>query len=431
MKGRLTTGEDLFGLDAAPRERFPDPRRRGPLTEEQAYRMSVERLAAELAHDHPGAARELRQMLAVELEADRIRVRDAARVAVSADGWVAPVEDGSLAEQLAEEDDGLAWLVEGLAFAGANVLITAEAKAGKTVLSLNVLRALVDGLPLFGHFDVRQIADGDSVAWWNAELTRTQAKSWLRDMHFQHPERVYPLHLRGVGVPLHARPVQDWAVRWLSERNVKVWILDPKSALFDGEENSATETGAWLKALDEIKLRAGVETLFLVHHASMGVNHDEEEGEAAAKLLRPRGSTRLVGWADVLWSYTGRNSEPRYLGAIGRDVDLEPFGGLRFSPGDRTLTWDGSALSPAATNLRARAELVYEAVQENPGLKTGALDARLPGSKPAFKRKWRAEAERLGWVVSTPGPRNSELWHVGERSPRRIVLSETRGSENQ
>jgi hypothetical protein len=65
----------------------------------------------------------------------------------------------TLADELAEEDTEPYFAIEELAIADGNVLIPAVRKSGKTTLTHDLIRCLVDGEPLFGRYPVRQLDD--------------------------------------------------------------------------------------------------------------------------------------------------------------------------------------------------------------------------------------------------------------------------------
>jgi AAA domain len=338
--------------------------------------------------------------------------------------WEAPALSGSLAEQLAAPEPALEFVVDELAFRGANVAILAQAKAGKTRLNLNVAHSLMSGDPLFGHYPVQAVPSDRSVAWWNAELSVAQAQQWLRQMDFPRADDFHPLHLRGYPTPFEVQAVEDWAVAWLTERHVTVWMIDPLSALFGGDENSNTEMGAWLSALDRIKRRAGVETLFLVHHVAESSVDIDTDNPNAGRLLKSRGASRLMGWADILWSYTGRFDEPRYIAALGRDVDVAPFGGLHMHPDTGMLRWSGQMSSPVQDRQRARAVEAWDLVaawDPSEPITATKLQNAMKGAKPDAKRRGIELAVREGWINLSDGPGNSVLHSLGDRSPRGVV----------
>ena len=345
-----------------------------------------------------------------------------ARARLAAEGWEPPTDQGSWAEQKDRPDEEIRWLIPQLAFEGANVVVNAQAKSGKTTLILNVAHSCLSGDPLFGHFEVAALPEGRSVAWWNAELFDAMAKNWLRDFDLPRPESFFPLHLRGYAMPFDVAEVEEWAVGWLKERNVAVWLIDPLSALFTGEENSNTEMGAWLGAIDRIKRRAGVETVFLVHHVAEA-SPEENDDPNSGRMLKGRGASRLTGWADVLWSYSGRFDEPRYIAALGRDVDLAPFGGLTTSGGSRMLRWNGKRSTPSQDRRHALALAAWDKVAAADGpLKSGELQALLPGTKADPKRRAIAYAVEQRWLTSSPGRQNATLYAVGDVDPRRFKI---------
>jgi hypothetical protein len=208
-----------------------------------------------------------------------------------------------------------------------------------------------------------------------------------------------------------------------------VWLIDPLSALYAGEENSNTEMGAWLAAIDRIKRRAGVETVFLVHHVSEA-SPEESDDPNAGRMLKGRGASRLTGWADVLWSYSGRFDEPRYLAALGRDVDLPLFGGLTMSSGSRLLRWNGKRMSPTQDRRHTLALEAFDAIKAAAGpLNAGELQDRISIKKADPKRRAIAYALDQGWIAVENGPRNSKIYSLGSVNPRQLKLSSERGED--
>jgi hypothetical protein len=407
----------LEGKDAAEHVSNHDAEDFVPLTPDQ--------LRAEIAYAAKDAPSEEDQREAkVEEAAEHMRVQREARALLAADDWEAPPVQGSWAEQLLEPEEPIQWLIPDLAFEGANVVVNAQAKSGKTTLILNVAHSLLGGDPLFGHFPVSALATGRSVAWWNAELSERQAKAWLRNFDLPRPDDFHPQHLRGFAMPFDSVVVEEWAVAWLKDRGVSVWLIDPLSALFSGDENSNTEVGAWLAAIDRIKRRAGVETVFLVHHVAETAAAEESDNPNAGRLLKGRGASRLSGWGDVLWSYAGRFDEPRYLSALGRDVDMDRFGGLSMDSGSRLLRFSGQRSTPTIDRRNDLALKAVDFVTEHDGpIRAGELQALLPGAKADPKRRAIEFAVQQGWLAKEDGPGNSTLYSLGERDPRLLKLS--------
>lgn len=417
----------LLTGDHAVRTAEPARRRRTLEQMQRAAEESMIRREKEEEEEGRLAAMEPHERRKVELaavherrvaeEVQRQQIRADATAVRAASGLTLPTDEGTWAEQLLLEDDEVEWHIDGLMFVGSNVLLNASAKSGKTTLALNVVRCLLSGDSLFGRFPVKPLADGRRVAWWNAELAGKQARAWLRDMDMPQPESLVPLHLRGQHVPFEVQEGEDWAVKWLRKYDVSVWVLDPKSALFRGEENSATETGAWLSAIDRIKQRAGVDTVFLVHHTSESGGLDTQD-DNASRFLKGRGSSRTEGWADVVWSWTGRFEEPRYLGAMGRDVNQPLVGGMIMNPQTHLLTWDGGTTSPNE-DRRHRLMLTAHAalVQADGPLQMGVLVGLMPGVKKEPKRDAINYGVTRGYIEQFAGPGVTKLHVPGPVDP--------------
>lgn len=354
--------------------------------------------------------------------AEQLRISNEARLLVAAEGWTPPESLGTLADQLLLDPEPPRWHWEGLVQVNWNVLVIAQAKAGKTTLALNFLRSLADGTPLFDKYTPEPLDTGRTIAWWNAELSQNQAMEWVRDLGIQNTDAVVPLHMRGRRMPFTAPAVRDWTVQWLRQHKVSFWIIDPMSALYTGDENSNSEVGAWLNAIDEIKVAAGVETVMLVHHT--GRTDDDEN-------LHARGASRLEGWADLPLIYVGQRSERRYLRtpSVGRDVEINV--GLDFAQGSRSLIAVAGA-SRTADRKQDWALLASDAVwsaPEDKPLNATELKGALPGAKQAPQRAAITFAVGQGWIAAEAGPRNSTLYRRGVENPRKRKLSNTSAEE--
>lgn len=312
------------------------------------------------------------------------------------EAWTPPEDLGSAAEQFALDLPQTAYLIDSLLPEGANLLVAAEAKAGKSTLALNMARALVDGVDLFGRLRVNATS---RVGWWNLELNTATAVNWMRDLGLADPDALAALHLRGHSMPLLAPVVQTWAVEWLLKHRVDTWIIDPWGTLYDGEENSNSEVRDFLKALDEIKQRAGVRQLVLITHTGHQAKATDD--------VRTRGASKLRDWPDVLVEYrrgstADGTADKRYMQAHGRDIDL-PELGLDYEPSTRALTFAGGSRKDDASSARARQ--VREVVQRLlHTLKTqpnkGQVTAKL-GGNATQAREALARAVSEGWVVET------------------------------
>lgn len=277
-----------------------------------------------------------------------------------------PVWRATLADELAIPDEPVSYLVDEVFPTGANVLLTAQFKAGKTTLVNHLTGCLADGDPFLGVYGVHGPAR--RIALWNYEVDERQYRRWLRDLNIAHPERVTVLNLRGYRLPLVTSRVEDWVVAWLERHEIDVWVVDPFARAFTGSgdsENDNTQVGRFLDALDVIKHRAGVSELVMPTHTGRG--HMDEGQE------RARGATRLDDWADVRWLLTKDDEDVRYFRATGRDVEV-PEGRLSHDPTTRSLALD-TGQSRRTKAVQPVMDAVLDATRITPGIGSAALRA--------------------------------------------------------
>jgi len=96
---------------------------------------------------------------------------------------------------LAEPDPEQSYRVDRLAPAGARIMLNAQWKAGKSTLSANLIRALVDGEPFLGQFAVHHRAD--HLVLIDDELAEDTLRLWMREQKITTTEAVEVFALRG------------------------------------------------------------------------------------------------------------------------------------------------------------------------------------------------------------------------------------------
>jgi len=321
-------------------------------------------------------------------EVARLEVRERARQLVgdkrAAEEFTRPPSRRTVADELAVEEPPLPYTVEQLHPEGGNSLLTAQYKAGKTTLALNILRALADDEPFLDGFPVAPL-DG-RVALWNYELSDRYLRDQLRALKIRNPDRAAVLNLRDFRMPLRAKVAEDFAVEWLTERAVVFWITDPFGAAYDGDENNNAEVRDWLKVIDVIKRRAGVRDLVLTAHTGRS---RAEEGEE-----RARGATRLDDWADDRWLLTEQEGR-RYLRAHGRGVDVGEFS-LDFDPTTKRLSVADYA-NRKVDRRETGVDSVVKVVAQHPGITREKLIRAITG-RTQDRPSYIDEAERRGLI---------------------------------
>jgi hypothetical protein len=298
---------------------------------------------------------------------------------------------------------------------GGNVILAAARKAGKTILIGNLARSLIDGDAFLGRpgsvhvngFEVDQV-DG-MVALLDMELDRRMLRRWLRDQGIGKTDRLMAESLRGrahLFDALDDKRRGKWA-RLLAQYGVKILILDPFGALLDAygrDENSNSDVGPLLQALDALKVEAGISELFIAHH--MGHNNE-----------RSRGASKLRGWPDAEWflvrerAKNGEEPPPdaaRFFLAEGRDV-MVPETQVSYDPTARRLTVaGGNRIQHQATK---NGPALLEIIAQTPGL-SGREVVEAAMGKGVAKHPAENALHKLvrdGEVRTEPGPNRSKL----------------------
>jgi hypothetical protein len=353
----------------------------------------------------PEQAAQRRHEQAVAHELAQLRARDEAKMLYAAEKaereWREPPSTRTLVEELLIPDEPVQYAIAGLLPVGANALLTAQYKTGKTTFIDNLARCFADGEPFLERYRIDTA--GGRIALFNYELDASMNRRWLREMQIRNPERVVVLNLRGFRLPLTASSVEDWVVRWLEEREVTMWVVDPFARASVGDitdESKNSEVGVWLDTLDVIKQRAGVRDLVLPTHTG--------RVEMEAGQERARGATRLDDWADVRWFLTKDDADVRYFRATGRDVEVaeeklafdEERRALRIGGGDRL--WEAR---------RRLEECVVQYVLSNPGCTQAAIEEAVSGKADRVRAAVRAAVAGHRLRVED-GPKNSHLHYV-------------------
>lgn len=280
----------------------------------------------------------------------------------SGSGFTWPGSTFSLTEELDVPDEAVLYTVQHVMPTGANVLLAAQYKAGKTTMMNNLARSLADGTPFLGRFSIANL-DG-RVALWNYEVDRPMYRRWLRDMKITNSDKITPFNLRGYRMPLLVKFVEDQVVEWLKRHEIAFWVIDPFARAFvgSGDENSNNDVGKFLDTLDVIKRRAGVRDLVLPTHTGRA---EQVEGAEHA-----RGATRLDDWADVRWLLIKDREAMSYYRATGRDVDW-PETQLAYDVPTRTLSMSDKSRGDLRSDQMMTT--ICAVVRRAPGIGTRAL----------------------------------------------------------
>ena len=354
----------------------------------------------------------------VSKELTRLRTRDKARRIFNAENRpeVEQAEILTLRQLLARPQPDTEWRIDDWQPAGSRVMLAAQYKAGKTTLTGNLARSLVDGDPWLG---VHPVAPVGRVGILDFEMSERQITAWLKDQAIEHDDRVTVIPMRGKASTfdlLDERTLDEWAERLA---NINYLILDCLRPILDALGlKESSEAGRFLTPFDELCDKAGIPDARIVHHLG---HHDE----------RSRGDSRLRDWPDVEWQLVRENKDDpasaRYIKAYGRDVEVAESL-LLYDAESRHLTLTGCTRKD--TKARAAIPDIINLVEtaDSSLSQRGILEAL---SETAHSRESLKRALRLlradGTLNMVKGPRNAWLFTLTAPVRRSAPTEKRRG----
>lgn len=256
-----------------------------------------------------------------------------------------------LSELLARPAAATMWRIDGIMERHAKVLIVAQAKAGKTHVGHNYVRAIVDGDSFLGHYEVEQMPDNRCVVIFDNELGEMRTRAWLERQGIANlrnsdgSDRVVVVNLEGMGWDFDLRDLEvrhEWAER-LRELNPWALFFDCLRPQLDAlGMNEHAEASRFLDALAGLRTECGAEDIVVSHH--MG-----HEGS------RARGDSGILGWYTQCWLLhvdgdSPAFTTPRHFSVIGRDVIDSTRKRLELDPYTEHLTFTEATLAELAGN---------------------------------------------------------------------------------
>ena len=320
---------------------------------------------------------------AVLEELNRLRVRDRARQLFDAEQHPpkAPPQIESLKWWLEADIPETEWRIDYWQPAGSRVLLAAQYKAGKTTLTGNLARCLVDGDRWLDAERVHPVTFGVTIL--DFEMGERQITEWLRDQNIQNPHKVNVAPMRGKTTTfdiMSDKGRAEWARRLAGTEYLILDCLRPVLDAFGLDEHK--DGGRFLTAFDALCDEAGIADALVVHH----MGHSGE---------RARGDSRFRDWPDVEWRLVRESEQPdstRYISAYGRDVE-QSESQLTFT--DRRLT-----VRPGVNRKRAEASAALPAVVAWLGEQVGPMSKRKIyasfADSPNFKQKQIRAAVEMG-----------------------------------
>lgn len=157
-------------------------------------------------------------------------------------------------------------LISGILRRGHKMLISGSSKAGKSFLLMELCVAIAEGRPWLG-FRCRK----GSVLYVNLEIDPASAVNRFLKIYealsipAANMESIVLWNLRGHAVPLDQ--LVPKLVRRVRDRHFDAIIIDPIYKVITGDENNASEMGAFCNQFDRICTETGCSTIYCHHHS--------------------------------------------------------------------------------------------------------------------------------------------------------------------
>jgi hypothetical protein len=202
------------------------------------------------------------------------------------------------------------WRIRDLIATGANIMLNAQAKSGKSTMVINILHSLVTGEDFLGVMEVQKAR---KITVVDFEMPVSTSKRWLREAGVLGYTEVEYAFLTGRAGDFFVDNEKTRSELAQGLRGTEVLIIDPLGPLLAAhgfDENSNSDMRRILSGLAALKAEANIGELIVVHHA----------GHAAAN--RARGASVLGDWPDAMLNILLPKEEggKRSLHARGRDV---------------------------------------------------------------------------------------------------------------
>lgn len=287
-----------------------------------------------------------------------------------------PFDLGTLEDVLARPKQEQ-FRIQGLMLADGFTSIVAQRKTGKTTFNLNMADAMLTGRDFLGRFPVTPV-DG-TIAILNYEVSGHQLGLWADKVGVDR-KRLILVNLRGRRNPLSHEQDRAELVAKLRGYDVESMFVDPFSRAFYGEsQQDNTQVQAFLNDLDVFaRSEVGVRDVVLNVHAGWNGN-------------RSRGASALEDHPDsIVWLRKNEDDTengPRYLSALGRDVDVDEDQ-LAFDASTQRLSLTGLGSRQQAKREQKTADLeapILAVVRQDPGANTTTIEKRLREQQVRFQ----------------------------------------------
>jgi hypothetical protein len=292
--------------------------------------------------------------------------------------------------QLVSEAKPIEWIVENLIPRYGLVILAGKAGVGKSMVTLHLSHAVVNGEPLFGAFPIQNrgrvlIIDNENYPGLYLQRVRALGLNPL--------EGIDTLNLTEFSID--RRQSIEWLEKVLAENKYTLVVLDSWTNLIrNTDENKAPEVGKVLSRLRKIAYEHGC-CFVLIHHLRKNMPYAVDPKDEL------RGSSTLMNEADLVIKMDNFKDGPRNLTTIkqryGKEVAVE----LRFVENDGRLVLQGreKAAAEAESKVEKAIRDIVKYLADMPhAVSRQELIKNLPCSESTIKRALYI-AVKMGKVV--------------------------------
>ena len=238
-------------------------------------------------------------------------------------------------------------------------LIVGEAGTFKSFFCLYLTRALITKEPFLGHFQVNRTC---KILIIDKENKLRRLKKRMVAMNFPKSEDVffleYPERFR-----FENNQFVSFVSEFIKEKNIDLVIFDSFIDMFDGNENSSTDTA---KAFDVIRNLDHNASYIAIHHDSKPI--PKMVRSAAQKT---RGSSNIIAQVDTQFYFEKGKDLKSFIVEQGKSRDEEPLKKFQVNivsdleKGLSGFEYAGE-VKEEVTKIEETKELIYQFILERP-----------------------------------------------------------------
>ena len=189
-------------------------------------------------------------------------------------------------------------LIGGILRQGHKMLLSGASKSGKSFSLMELCVAIAEGKKWLG-FSCRQ----GKVLYINLEIDPASVKHRFADIYhamqipWDNGQNIMVWNLRGCAMRMDE--LAPKIIRRIQNENVSAVILDPIYKVITGDENNASEMGAFCNQFDKICAAAGVSMIYCHHHSKGAQGSKKAMDRASGSGVFARDPDALVDFTPL------------------------------------------------------------------------------------------------------------------------------------